>query len=90
MIEQVVGCYCLMRLQFNAYALLKRLGIAGVPFAKIVCLLAASDKGDDEGIGSGLLELNKYIKDMRDKVSVFEQSLLTFSVIEQCENEVTP
>ena len=63
---------------------------AGVPLAKIVCLLAASDKGDDEGIGSGLLELNKYIKDMRDKVSVFEQSLLTFSVIEQCENEVTP
>ena len=38
---------------------------AGVPLAKIVCLLAASDKGDDEGTSSGLLELNQYIEDIR-------------------------
>jgi MerR family mercuric resistance operon transcriptional regulator len=54
---------------------------AGVPLAKIVCLLVARDKCDDERIGSGLLELNKYIKDIRDKVSVFEQSLLTFEKV---------
>ncbi len=61
---------------------------AGVPLAKIVCLLAASDKGDVEGTSTGLLELNQYIEDMRNKVSAFEQSLLIFRVIEQCDSEV--
>ena len=61
---------------------------AGVPLAKIVCLLVASDKGDDEGTSSGLLELNQYIEDIRSKVSAFEQSLLIFRVIEQCDSGV--
>ena len=61
---------------------------AGVPLAKIACLLSTSDKGDEEGTSSGLLELNHYIEDMRNKVSAFEQSLLTFSVIDQCDSEV--
>ena len=54
---------------------------ASVPLAKIVCLLTASDKGDDEETSTGLAELNDYIKDMRNKVSVFEQSLLTFEKV---------
>ena len=55
---------------------------AGVPLAKIACLLSTSDQGDDEGTSSGLRELNYYIEDMRHKVSAFEQSLLTFSAID--------
>ena len=51
---------------------------AGVPLAKIVYLLVARDKGDNEGTSTGLAELNEYIEDMRNKVSEFEQSLLTF------------
>jgi len=51
---------------------------ASVPLAKIVCLLNASDKGDDEETYTGLVELNEYIEDIRNKVSKFEQSLLTF------------
>jgi len=56
---------------------------AGVPLAKIVCLLAASDKGDDEETSTGLAELNQYIEDTRNKVSEFEQSLLTFGMIDK-------
>ena len=54
---------------------------AGVPLAKIVCLLIASDKGDNEETSTGLAELNQYIEDMRNKVSAFEQSLLTFEKV---------
>jgi len=54
---------------------------AGVPLAKIVCLLIASDKGDNEETSTGLAELNQYIEDMRNKVSEFEQSLLTFEKV---------
>jgi len=54
---------------------------AGVPLAKIVCLLIASDKGDNEETSTGLAELNEYIGDMRNKVSKFEQSLLTFEKV---------
>ena len=56
---------------------------AGVPLAKIACLLSTRDKGDEQGTSTGLRELNQYIEDMRSKVSAFEQSLLTFNVIEQ-------
>jgi len=52
-----------------------------VPLAKIVCLLTASDKRDNEETCTGLAELNEYIKDMRNKVSEFEQSLLTFKKV---------
>lgn len=54
---------------------------AGVPLAKIVCLLTASDKGNNEETSTGLAELNQYIEDMRNKVSEFEQSLLTFEKV---------
>jgi len=56
---------------------------AGVPLAKIVCLLTSSDKGDDEETSTGLAELNQYIEDTRNKVSEFEQSLLTFGMIDK-------
>jgi MerR family mercuric resistance operon transcriptional regulator len=51
---------------------------AGVPLAKIVCLLAASDKGNAEETNTRMAELNQFIGDTRNKVSEFEQSLLTF------------
>ncbi len=54
---------------------------AGVPLAKIVCFLIASDKGDNEKTCTGLAELNEYIEDMRSKVSEFEQSLITFEKV---------
>ncbi len=61
---------------------------AGVPLAKIVCLLSTSDKGDDKGTSTKLLELNNYIEDTRNKVSAFEQSLLTFRVMDKHDSEV--
>jgi MerR family mercuric resistance operon transcriptional regulator len=51
---------------------------AGVPLAKIVCLLVASDKGNAEETNTRMAELNQFIGDTRNKVSEFEQSLLTF------------
>lgn len=51
---------------------------AGVPLGLIVRLLAASDKGDNEGTKISLTELNQYIQDIRSKVNVFEQNLSQF------------
>jgi len=59
--------FAIQRLRF-----IKTARDAGVPLAKIVCLLVASDKGDDKETSTGLAELNKYIEDMRNKVSEFE------------------
>jgi len=56
---------------------------AEVPLAKIACLLSTHDNGDNEKTSLELLELNQYIEDKRCKVSAFEQSLLTFTVINQ-------
>ncbi len=61
---------------------------AGVPLAKIVCLLSTCDQGDDEGTQTRLFELNQYIEDTRRKISQFEQSLLTFGMINQLNSEV--
>ena len=55
---------------------------AGIPLAKIVCLLAASDKEDVKGVTVSLTELNHYIQDTRFKVMAFEQSILTYGVID--------
>jgi DNA-binding transcriptional MerR regulator len=41
---------------------------AGVPLAKIVCLLAASDKGNAEETNTRMAELNQFIGDTRNKV----------------------
>ena len=51
---------------------------AGVPLAKIVCLLTARDNGNAEETNTRMTELNQFIGDTRNKVSKFEQSLLTF------------
>jgi MerR family mercuric resistance operon transcriptional regulator len=50
---------------------------AGVPLAKIVCLLAARDNGNAEETSTRMAELNQFIGDTRNKVTEFEQSLLT-------------
>ncbi len=50
---------------------------AGIPLAKIVCLLTASDTRDDEGITKILTELNQTIQDARSKLDTFERSLST-------------
>lgn len=71
--EPVIG-----RLQF-----IKTARNAGVPLAKIVRLLAVSDKEDVQGIAVCLTELNHYIQDTRCKVMAFEQSLLTYGVIDK-------
>nr|WP_221893991.1 MerR family transcriptional regulator [Bathymodiolus japonicus methanotrophic gill symbiont] len=69
-------------LLFNESAI-ERLGLikmardAGVPLAKISCLLSASDNGNIEETNTSMSELNQYIEDTLSKVSVFEQSLLT-------------
>ncbi|BCG63436.1 MAG: MerR family transcriptional regulator, mercuric resistance operon regulatory protein [Methyloprofundus sp.] len=55
---------------------------AGVPLAKISGLLAASDSGNIEQTNTSMSELNQYIDDTRSKVSVFEQSLLTFKKVD--------
>lgn len=55
---------------------------AGVPLAKICCLLAANDNGNIEQTNTSMAELNRYIDDTRSKVSVFEQSLLTFEKVD--------
>ena len=62
---------------------------AGVPLAKIVCLMAAIDKGDLEGTSISIDELNHYIQDTRSKVSSFEQSLVTFGMIDTLVSVVT-
>ncbi len=51
---------------------------AGVPLAKIVCLLTARDNGNIEETNTRMTELNQFIGETRNKVSKFEQSLLTF------------
>lgn len=51
---------------------------AGVPLAKIVCLLSTRDKEDEEATKISMVELNQYIQDTRSKVNAFEKSLLTF------------
>ncbi len=61
---------------------------AGVPLAKIVSLLLTSDKGDDVGTSISINELIHYIQDTRSKVSVFEQSLLTFGMINKLDSGV--
>ena len=48
---------------------------AGIPLAKIVCLLAASDSSDDESLTKSLTELNQTIQDTRSKLDTFERSL---------------
>jgi len=55
---------------------------AGVPLAKISSLLSASDNGNVEQANTSMSELNQYINDTRSKVSVFEQSLLTFEKVD--------
>ncbi len=50
---------------------------AGIPLVKIVCLLAASDSRDDEGLTKSLTELNHTIQDTRSKLNTFERSLST-------------
>ncbi len=54
---------------------------AGVPLAKIVCLLTARDSGNAEETNTRMAELNQFIGDTRTKVSEFEQSLLTFEKV---------
>ena len=55
---------------------------AGVPLAKISGLLSANDNGNVEQTHTSMAELNQYINDTRSKVSVFEQSLLTFAKLD--------
>ncbi len=55
---------------------------AGVPLAKISGLLSANDNGNVEQTHTSMVELNQYINDTRSKVSVFEQSLLTFAKLD--------
>jgi MerR family mercuric resistance operon transcriptional regulator len=55
---------------------------AGVPLAKISGLLSANDNGNVEQTNTSMAELNQYINDTRSKVSVFEQSLLTFKKVD--------
>ena len=62
---------------------------AGVPLAKIVCLLLTSDNGDNQGIRVSIDELIHYIQDTRSKVSAFEQSLQTFGMINKLDHGVT-
>ncbi len=56
---------------------------AGVPLAKIVCLLAARDNGNAEETSMSIAELNQYIYDTRSKVSEFEQSILAYGMIDK-------
>jgi len=61
----------------------------GVPLAKIVCLLTASDNDDDQAISLSKTELNQYIHDTRGKVKAFEKSLLSFGMTDKLDNGVT-
>ncbi len=56
---------------------------AGVPLAKIVCLLATRDNGNAEETSMSIAELNQYIYDTRSKVSEFEQSILAYGMIDK-------
>ena len=55
---------------------------AGVPLAKISCLLSANDNGNIEETNTSMAELSQYIDDTRSKMSIFEQSLLTFEKVD--------
>lgn len=65
------------RIRFNKTARDK-----GVPLVKISCLLSAHDIGNIEETNTSMEELNQYIDDTQSKVSVFEQSLLTFETVD--------
>ena len=55
---------------------------AGVPLAKIRCFLSANDNGNIEETNTNMAELSQYIDDTRSKMSIFEQSLLTFEKVD--------
>lgn len=76
--EPVIG-----RLQF-----IKTARDAGVPLAKIVRLLAASDKKNVDRVTTNLTELKQYIQETRCKVMALEQSLLTYGVIDKLYREI--